>query len=158
MCHIHSWRCVQGNLVLWQRWVPGEPLMLSILGRSVSWCSLPDWICLQLDLDQGNVVQFGSSLACLSTRWTIWSTWWMVALSIMTTDLGLKGFRWGSKTILTNLVKRSPFIVPSAINTSWIPAVDITTVLLYIWCLWLKSSAHRLECPPHQRWLSMLRQ
>ena len=44
VCHIHSWICVQGNLVLWllSSWVPRVPLLLSIpekLYPFVSWCS-----------------------------------------------------------------------------------------------------------------------
>ena len=73
--------------------------------------------------------------AWFSTRSITFSTWWILALSIITTDRGLiplKGFRWGKRTSLTNLVKRLPFIVPSVMSTSWIPSRDSTGIAVYL--------------------------
>ena len=56
------------------------------------------------------------------------SAWWMLALSIITTDRGLvplNGMRTGRRESCTNLANLSSFMLPSAMYTSCTPTTDI---------------------------------
>ena len=62
------------------------------------------------------------------------STWWMDALSKITTEWGfvqLKGCKTGKRQFRTNVSKTSPFMFPSARYRSWIPSRDITGIAEY---------------------------